>query len=265
MSNTIKPKKKEFSIAGILLIITMLGLIAFLPTKPVPLGIASIAPNPSDSIIQAQSIIPDPSSSSGGAGGGGGNSVITTSRIEAKSSGIVGQINRGQFEDVATQIRFDTEQIQGFVKSSDLIYGNSTWSGNWVLNVPTPKAQDFTFHLRKLIDSHGKVLSIQQKTQDVTEQVKGNASAVPYSSLVVKLRETSTTISQNPMAQFFPAFQTISDIGSGTIYWTIIGLPTYGLILLLVMASRRIFIPILIKVAQASKVESTQTKEQTAA
>ena len=261
MSDTIKPKKKEHYIAGTLLIVAMLALIAFSPNKPAPLGIASIAPNPSDSVIQAQSVVPIPSSSSGGASGGGGNSVITP-RIEAKSSGIIGQINRGQFEDVATQIRFDTEQIQGFVKSSDLIYSNSTWSGNWVLNVPTPKAQDFTFHLRQLIDSHGRVLSIQQKTQDVTEQVKGNASAVPYSSLAVKLRETSTTISQSPMAQFFPAFQTISDIGSGTIYWTIIGLPTYGLILLLVMASRRIFIPILLKVMQVSKVESTEAKEQ---
>lgn len=237
-------------------------------------NIVSIAPNPSDSIIQVQSVVPTSSSgsdggnvgssNSAGGGGGGGSTQITTysvtsSRIEAKSAGIIGQINHGEFENIATQIRIDTESYYGFVKSSDLLYNNGSWTGAWILNIPTGQAQDALFNFRQLIDSNGKVLTVQLKTEDVTERVRGNASAVPYSTMSIKLHETSTIISHSPLAQFFPAFGTISDIANGAIYWTIIGLPTYGLILLLVIASRRIFIPILVKVAQVSKAE---TKEQ---
>lgn len=105
MTKTIQ--KKEISLAGVLFMLALIVIVSFAPMKPVRMAmVGSIAPNPSDSIIQAQSLILPSSSgegadvgSSSGAGGGGGANIITTataSRVEAKSAGIIGQIYLGE-------------------------------------------------------------------------------------------------------------------------------------------------------------------------
>ena len=165
-----------------------------------------------------------------------------------KAEGIAGTIDHGNFETFAVTFEQRVEGAGGYVADSDLRLNNETWSGTWNVNIPTNETTPFLFSTRNLIDQYGHVTSISTKTHDVTEQTKGNASAVPYTPFKVTLKELST--SQAPKPFYISAFANLGTgleyISSALIYF----IPIYGILLAFTYLTRKVLLPIIHRVAK---------------
>lgn len=112
---------------------------------------------------------------------------------------IEGELTKGKFETVVTQLGTLTEENDGFVSSQYMTYMDGFWTGEMVSKVPQENTRAFVFATRAIIDANGKVIYI---ATSITE-VKGefNGEEVSHATITTKLRETSGAETPGPIAQ----------------------------------------------------------------
>ena len=189
----------------------------------------------------------------GVSGGGGGGIIVTqttaTGRVQAIAQGVAGTIDYGQFEHVSGEVLIMTASLGGYVSTSESTLTNGLWYGTWVINVPSNESQTSLFNYTSLVNSYGKVTSVDVKTNDVTTLTHGNSSAVPYAPLSLQLQEVAAKV---PAQTGFQAASSqlvsvLSTIGTGALFYGALALPVFGLSLALIYAGRRVFYPLLMR------------------
>jgi len=102
---------------------------------------------------------------------------------------IEGELRKGTFETVVTQLEALTEAKYGYIYSEDLLFRDNLWSGEVVSKIPQENMSSFVFGTKALIEANGTVISITTTvrttvTPDKTEEIS-------YSTVKTTLKETT--------------------------------------------------------------------------
>lgn len=120
-------------------------------------------------------------------------------RLTLRRDTIQGELIKGKFETVATQLETLTEEHYGFVSSQLMTYRDCLWTGEMVSKVPQENTRAFVFATRAIIDANGKVIYITTSITDVTGKSDGEEE--PYSTVTITLKETHGAETPGPIAQ----------------------------------------------------------------
>lgn len=123
----------------------------------------------------------------------------TDQRVTVRRDTIEGELTKGKFETVATQLASLTEESNGFVSSQYMTYGDGLWTGEMVSKVPQENTRAFVFATRAIIDANGKVIYITTSITEVTGEYDGEEA--PYATITITLKETSGAETPGPIAQ----------------------------------------------------------------
>jgi len=119
-------------------------------------------------------------------------------RVKLISETIEGELVKGKFEGVITQLEDLAEEKGGFVYSLYMTYRDELWRGEMVSKIPQENTSSFVFKTREIIDANGTVISITTSITDVTENDNQEA---PYATINIALIETSGREPPQPIAQ----------------------------------------------------------------
>lgn len=120
-------------------------------------------------------------------------------RVKQIRETIEGELKKGTFESVVSQLEELTDQNEGFVSSLYMTYRDELWNGEIVSQIPQKNATSFVFETRKIIDENGKVISITTSITDVTG--KYTKEEVPYATIRMALKETTGLEPPEPIIQ----------------------------------------------------------------
>jgi len=120
-------------------------------------------------------------------------------RVKQIRETIEGELKKGTFESVVSQLEELTDQKEGFVSSLYITYRDELWNGEMVSQIPQKNTTSFVFETRNLIDKSGKVISITMSITDITG--KYAKEEVPYATIRMALKETTGLEPPEPIVQ----------------------------------------------------------------
>ena len=245
-----KPKKKEFSLALIICLV-LFGAIIYAATFRSTGhygGLTTIEPrggSNAEALAQQYGL-------SGLSGLTTQTSSAENERVKEIRQWIRGELKKGTFEEVVTNIEEETENFGGYVDSEDVTFSDEIWSGELVSKIPQNNSLQFVFKARNLISTNGKVVSITTNIKDITPS-SGATTTKPLATIRITLREITEKPSQLglPLIEF--PFIAIIVPYLGTFFtWIItgiiIGLPMYFTVLGIVLLINRALIPLANKI-----------------
>ena len=97
----------------------------------------------------------------------------STSTEQIIRENIIGELQKGSFETVVRELKNLTSIHGGRMPRLQMFYENEVWKGELACKIPTDNVTSYTFDVRALISSHGKVTYI---SISVTE-IEVNATA----------------------------------------------------------------------------------------
>jgi hypothetical protein len=118
--------------------------------------------------------------------GSRGHSDTTT--VQVISEEIQGKLRKGEFETTVKGVRSLASSYGGTVPNLDMRYENELWHGTLNCRIPTDNVTSFTFDVRKLINDHGKVMSIMIDINEV-EVNQSQTQETPMSQISMYLYE----------------------------------------------------------------------------
>jgi len=118
-------------------------------------------------------------------------------RVKLVSETIEGELEKGKFEGVISQLEDLTEEKRGFVPSLYMTYRDELWRGEMISKIPQENMSSFVFKTREIIDANGTVISITTSITDVT----GTQGEAPYATIGISLRETVGIGAPEPIVQ----------------------------------------------------------------
>lgn len=119
--------------------------------------------------------------------------------VKVRRDTIEGELKKGKFETVATQLGTLTEENDGFISSQYMTYRDGLWTGEMVSKVPLNNTRAFVFATRAIIDANGKVIYITTSITKVTGEYDGEEAA--YATITTRLKETAGAETPGPIAQ----------------------------------------------------------------
>ncbi len=154
---------------------------------------------------------------------------------------IEGELRKNTFPDVIIGIENETEVLEGYVFSEDLMYSDGLWHGQIVSRIPQNKSARFLFRVEELIAASGTVIAITSSIKYLSETLAPQET--PYATFWVNLAETGEKqIFKLPVIpQIAPYLNTFF---VGIVTGVIIGLPTYFTVLGIVLLIHRALIPV---------------------
>jgi hypothetical protein len=245
-----KPKKKEFSLALIICLVLFSAIIyttTFRSTEHYG-GLTTLEPrglsNP-EALTQQYGL-------SGLTGLTTPTSSAESERVKDIRQWIKGELKKGTFEEVVTNIEAETENFGGYVDSEDVAFSDDIWSGELVSKIPQNNSLQFVFKARNLISSNGKVTSITTNIKDITP-TSGTITAKPLATIRIALKEIIEKPNQPGLPPIeLPFIATIVPYLGTFFTWVItgiiIGLPTYFTVLGIVLLINRALIPLANKI-----------------
>jgi len=245
-----KPKKKEFSLALVICLVLFGAIIlttAFRSTEHYG-GLTTIEPrelsNP-EALTQQYGL-------SGLTGLTTQTSSAENERVKDIRQWIKGELKKGTFEEVVTNIEDETENFGGYIDSEDVTFLDDIWSGELVSKIPQNNSLQFVFKARNLISTNGKVTAITTNIKDITPS-SGATTAKPLATIRITLKELAEKPSQPGLPPIeFPLTATIIPYLGTFFTWIItgiiIGLPAYFTILGIVLLINRALIPLANKI-----------------
>jgi hypothetical protein len=162
--------KKRMKLELVLAILTTLA-VAFLAIY------ASLPKNPDRTVLYIQSTRSYGSSSFQG-----------TSTQQVITENIQGQLRKGKFETTVEGLKNLTLVYSGRIPSLHIAYDNELWSGTLECKLPTDNVTWFTFEVRRLINTHGKVTDILIDVNEV-EVNQTQTPEIPFSYIRIYLQE----------------------------------------------------------------------------
>jgi len=103
------------------------------------------------------------------------------------SETIKGELNRGAFEGVISELEILTEEMEGYVKSLHMTYADRVWSGTMICKVPPKNVTSFTFNARAIIEANGTVTYINVSVENVNASQQNQEDT--YSTINLYLTE----------------------------------------------------------------------------
>lgn len=100
---------------------------------------------------------------------------------------IRGELNRGAFEGVVSELEILTEEMEGYVKSLYMTYEDRVWSGTMISKVPPTSVTSFTFSARAVIEANGTVTYINISVENVNASQQSQEDT--YSTINLYLTE----------------------------------------------------------------------------
>jgi hypothetical protein len=162
--------KKRMKLELVLAILTTLA-VAFLAIY------ASLPKNPDRTVLYIQSTRSYGSSSFQG-----------TSTQQVITENIQGQLRKGKFETTVEGLKNLSLVYGGRIPSLHIAYDNELWSGTLECKLPTDNVTWFTFEVRRLINTHGKVTDILIDVNEV-EVNQTQTPEIPFSYISIYLQE----------------------------------------------------------------------------
>jgi hypothetical protein len=105
---------------------------------------------------------------------------------------IEGQLKKGSFEVIVENLRTLVVNCGGTVPYLNMAYDNELWAGTMDCNVPTENVTSFTFAVRQLISTNGKVthiaITVTETTMNQTQPPQEQ-----FSQVSIGLQEVSET------------------------------------------------------------------------
>ena len=111
------------------------------------------------------------------------------------SETINGELNRGAFEGVISDLEILTEEMKGYVKSLYMTYEDRVWSGTMISKVPPTNVTSFTFSARAIIEVNGTVTYINISVENVNASQQSQEDT--YSTINLYLTETKPENGKN--------------------------------------------------------------------
>lgn len=121
--------------------------------------------------------------------------------VTVRRDTIEGELTKGKFETVATQLGTLTEENDGFVSSQYMTYRDGLWNGEIISRVPQENTRAFVFATRAIVSANGKVIYITTSITEVTGEYDGGEA--PYATITIMLKETRGAETPGPIAQIF--------------------------------------------------------------
>jgi len=244
-------KIKKFRLELIISLIIAVGLTSFLV-----LSYNNVASPAVANFASPDRASPNPLSALSTAGASDLSNPSPT-RVVITNEAISGNVSHGHFIKVADILLQNTTGFGGYVNSSNMLYGEGVWNGVWLIDIPSANATFFLFNLQTVINLNGNTTSVQIQTRDVTPQVHGNISAVPYAPVSVTLQELSTSQTPqlpNTTSNFFsPVLGVLGQAFDIIAYYALIGFPLYFGILGFVLLLKYAIVPLFVKVTGWNK------------
>jgi hypothetical protein len=103
------------------------------------------------------------------------------------SETIEGELNRGAFEGVISELEILTEEMEGYVRSLRMTYADRVWSGTMICKVPPTSVTSFTFSARAIIEANGTVTYINISVENVNASQQNQEDT--YSTINLYLTE----------------------------------------------------------------------------
>ena len=100
---------------------------------------------------------------------------------------IEGELRKGTFETVVSQLEALTETKGGYIYSEDLFFRDNLWSGEVVSKIPQENTSSFVFGTKALIEANGTVISITTSVRSVSTPDK--TQEISYSTIKTTLKE----------------------------------------------------------------------------
>lgn len=166
----------------------------------------------------------------------------TQQRSQVITEIIEGELNKGTFENVISQLEILTEEKYGYVKSLRMIYQDQAWSGWMICKVPPTNVTSFTFGARIIIEANGTVTYINISIEDVNETELNQESA--YSTITLNLEETKPENGAGIGVSLAPAISVLTTSFLWIAQGLIIGIPLCFASLGIVILADRGIIPL---------------------
>jgi hypothetical protein len=99
---------------------------------------------------------------------------------------IVGELERGTFENVVNRLEILTEEKYGYVKTLSMTYQDQVWTGLMICKLPPTNVTSFTFGARAIIEANGTVTYISINIEDIDASQQ---SGEEYSTINLNLKE----------------------------------------------------------------------------
>ena len=100
---------------------------------------------------------------------------------------IVGELQRGTFENVVNRLEILTEEKEGYVKTLRMTYQDQVWTGLMICKLPPTNVTSFTFGAREIIEANGTVTYISISIEDAVATQQNQED--PYSTINLNLEE----------------------------------------------------------------------------
>jgi len=140
------------------------------------------------------------------------------------SETIKGELNRGAFEGVISELEILTEEMEGYVKSLRMTYTDRVWSGTMICKVPPTNVTSFTFNARAMIEANGTVTYINVSVENVNASRQNQEDA--YSTINLYLTEIKP---ENGKNEFLSSIMSALPVLTTSLVWIadglIIGVP----------------------------------------
>jgi hypothetical protein len=105
---------------------------------------------------------------------------------------IEGQLKEGTFEATVESLKTLIANFDGIMPYLNMAYNNELWAGTMNCNVPTENVTSFTFAVRQLISTNGRVTHIAiTVTETIVNQTQ--PSQEQFSQVSIGLQEVSET------------------------------------------------------------------------
>jgi hypothetical protein len=154
---------------------------------------------------------------------------------------IVGELQRGTFENVVDRLEILTEEKEGYVKTLRMTYQDQVWTGLMICKLPPTNVTSFTFGARAIIEANGTVtyISINIEEIDASQQ-----SGEEYSTINLNLIETKPENGADIGVLLAPVLSVLTTSFSWIAQGLIIGVPLCFASLGIVVLVNRGIIPL---------------------
>jgi hypothetical protein len=135
------------------------------------------------------------------------------------SETIKGELNRGAFEDVISELEILTDEMEGYVKSLRMTYQDRVWSGTMISKVPPTDVTSFTFSARAIIEANGTVTYINISVENVNASQQNQEDI--YSTISLYLTEIKP---ENGKNGFLSPIMSALPVLTTSLVWIVEGL-----------------------------------------
>ncbi len=121
----------------------------------------------------------------------------STSTKQIIRENIIGELQKGSFETVVRELKNLTSTHGGRMPRLQMFYENEVWKGELTCKIPTDNVTSYTFDVRALISSHGKVTYISISVTEI--EVNGTSQQQEtMSDVSINLKEIAE-VGQSPL------------------------------------------------------------------